>query len=169
MWFPPHFKNKDIETQKPQSRCTSTGEQPAKHPVSHSEPAFHLDRQCRSSRSTATRITGWLCPLPDRTSLCSSTLQVIMSPIILPLTKSRDLKPVPPSGGEMCGKTHKQVQMEDVSKAEDSGCLGSSLLAHPRAVQEEWLPAGRVAGGRPSNFDWEAWLQKSHGFEISLT
>lgn len=53
----------------------------------------------------------------------------------------------------MRGKTHKQVQMEDVSKAEDSGCLGNSLLAHPRAVQEEQLPAGHVAGGRPSNFE----------------
>lgn len=53
----------------------------------------------------------------------------------------------------MRGKTHKQVQMEDVSKAGDSGCLGNSLLAHPRAVQEERLPAGRVAGGRPSNFE----------------
>lgn len=76
-----------------------------------------------------------------------------MSPVILPLTKSRDLNPAPPSGGEMRGKTHKQVQMEDVSKAGDSGCLGNSLLAHPRAVQEERLPAGHVAGGRPSNFE----------------
>lgn len=72
-----------------------------------------------------------------------------MSPVILLLTKSRDLDPAPPSGGEMCGKTHKQVQREDVSKAGVSGCLGNSLLAHPRAVQEERLPAGRVAGGRP--------------------
>lgn len=175
MWFHLCCKNKDPKTQKPQPCSTNTGEQPDKQPVSHSEPSFSLGLTWQKFQEH----------LPESHGMTDFSASFLIGQVHVLELWRRSCLPYHPAINKAKGSkpnaslwglwTNTQMGANGERgrkrclKQRTQDALAEVSLSIPGSVQEEWWSVGRVAEGRLSNFEWEAWLHKSHRFEMTLT